>query len=291
MAAADSETAAAASEVAAAASASTAASYAASLSSTSTTSTTIGTGAKTFTTQTNKQYTAGQFLVISSAANNANYMHGTVTSYSGTSLVMNITDTGGSGTLADWNISLSGTQGATGATGSGGISNGGYATNRYYFGFLANPSGSSAFSANTLYALPFVVGASETFTRIGVNVDTTGTSTAARLGIYNFVNGAPTTLVLDAGTVSTGTTGEKEVTISQALSAGVYALAMVTNGSVTLTTAVPNASTAFHYLGGEDASGTLVRGTTGSHTYGALPASYPSATYVGTIPILWFRKV
>jgi len=88
------------------------------LSSTSTTSLAIGTGAKTFTTQTGKGYTAGQWIIAVSAANSANYMHGSVTSYSGSSLVTSITNTGGSGTLADWNISVSGTRGATGATGS-----------------------------------------------------------------------------------------------------------------------------------------------------------------------------
>lgn len=104
----------------AATSATDAQNYALALSGTSTTSLLIATGAKTFTTQSGKQFIAGQFLQIASNANAANYMHGTVTSYSGTSLVMNITDIGGSGTLADWNISIGGTQGATGATGAPG---------------------------------------------------------------------------------------------------------------------------------------------------------------------------
>lgn len=115
---------AAASAAAAATSASTAASYAASLSSTSVTSVAIATGAKTFTTQASKQYSAGQYLIIASNASALNYMHGTVTSYSGTSLVMNITDIGGSGTYTDWNISLSGTQGPTGAAGASGAFSG-----------------------------------------------------------------------------------------------------------------------------------------------------------------------
>ena len=88
------------------------------LSSTSTTSLAIGTGTKIFTTQTGKGYTAGQWVIAVSAANSANYMHGSVTSYSGSTLTTSITNTGGSGTLADWNISVSGTRGATGATGS-----------------------------------------------------------------------------------------------------------------------------------------------------------------------------
>lgn len=108
------------SAIAAAASAALAAVYAAGLAGTSTTSIAIASGAKTFTTQAGKQWVAGQFLQIASAANSANYMHGSVTSYSGTTLIMNITDVGGSGTKTDWVISVSGSQGTTGATGAAG---------------------------------------------------------------------------------------------------------------------------------------------------------------------------
>lgn len=94
--------------------------YANSYSGTSATSFLIGTGAKTFVTQANKLWQPGQYLIIASNANAANYMHGSVTSYNGvSSLVMNITDIGGSGTFADWNISISGTQGPTGPSGGG----------------------------------------------------------------------------------------------------------------------------------------------------------------------------
>lgn len=88
---------------------------------TSSTSVLIGTGAKSFTVTTLKAWGAGQFLSLASNANSANYMHGTVTSYnSGTgALVMNILNTGGSGTAADWNIAVAGTQGPTGAAGAG----------------------------------------------------------------------------------------------------------------------------------------------------------------------------
>lgn len=121
-AAATSATAAAASETAAAASATTAATIAAGVIATSTTSLLIAVASKSFTTQTGKQFQAGQFMSAVSAANNANYMHGQVTSYdSGTgALVLNVTDIGGSGTLADWNISISGSRGTQGATGASG---------------------------------------------------------------------------------------------------------------------------------------------------------------------------
>lgn len=111
-----SATAAAGSATAAAASATAAASAAASTIATSTSSVAIATGSKSFTTQSGKQFTAGQFLTLASAATPANYMHGQVTSYSGTSLVMNVLDIGGSGTAADWNISPSGPQGTSAAS-------------------------------------------------------------------------------------------------------------------------------------------------------------------------------
>jgi hypothetical protein len=97
------------------ASAAQAAVYAAALSGASVSSVAIATGAKSFVASTGKQWSAGQFLIIASAANARNYMHGTVASYNSNngSLVMDITDIGGSGTLADWGINVSGTQGPT----------------------------------------------------------------------------------------------------------------------------------------------------------------------------------
>lgn len=91
---------------------------AAALRGTSTSSVAIGTGSKAFTTQSGKQFDVGTWLLIASEADETNYMHGQVTAYSGTSLTVNVTNTGGSGTLADWDISVSGTRGATGATGT-----------------------------------------------------------------------------------------------------------------------------------------------------------------------------
>jgi hypothetical protein len=75
---------------------------------TSASSVAIGTGAKTFTVTAGKSFLGGMFLVIAdTAAPSTNFMFGQVTSYSGTSLVMNITATGGSGTKTAWTISQS----------------------------------------------------------------------------------------------------------------------------------------------------------------------------------------
>lgn len=81
-------------------------------SATSTTSLAIGTGSKTLTIQTGKSLSVGQaVLIANTAAPATNWMWGQITAYnSGAgSLTVSVTDTGGSGTLAAWTVSLSAT--------------------------------------------------------------------------------------------------------------------------------------------------------------------------------------
>lgn len=79
---------------------------------------TIGTGSKTFVTQAGLAYLAGARVRIVSRANAANYMEGVVSSYAATSMVVAVGTVGGSGTPGDWNISLAGISGESGATGA-----------------------------------------------------------------------------------------------------------------------------------------------------------------------------
>lgn len=85
---------------------------------TSTTSVLIGTGSKSFTTQTGLGFVVGMTLRIANSS--TNYMTGDVTSYnSGTgALVVNVTAVVGSGTFASWTISLA----AVGANTAGAVS-------------------------------------------------------------------------------------------------------------------------------------------------------------------------
>lgn len=85
---------------------------------TSTTSVTIGTGSKSFTTQTGLGFVVGMTLRIANSS--TNYMTGDVTSYNtGTgALVVNVTSVVGSGTFASWTISLA----AVGANTAGAVS-------------------------------------------------------------------------------------------------------------------------------------------------------------------------
>lgn len=89
---------------------------------TSGSSNTIGTGVKTFTVSldsTASMYRAGNFVTVANSG--ANFMFGQITSYSGTTLSVNVTFTVGSGTYTAWSFGLSSSPGATGPTGATGI--------------------------------------------------------------------------------------------------------------------------------------------------------------------------
>jgi hypothetical protein len=81
---------------------------------TSTSSLAIGTGSKTLTIQANKNFSVNQWVLVQETSNPANQMLGQITSYSGTSLVVSVAATGGSGTHADWTIVLTNSAAAAG---------------------------------------------------------------------------------------------------------------------------------------------------------------------------------
>jgi hypothetical protein len=83
----------------------------------------ISLGSKSFTVGTGLAWVPNQPVIMSETSNTANYMSGVVNSYnSGTGfMVVNITDTGGSGTgIAGWTVGLYATVGATGLSGATG---------------------------------------------------------------------------------------------------------------------------------------------------------------------------
>lgn len=87
---------------------------------TSTTSLTVGTGTKAFTTQADKAFVAGAYVLAISAADTDNWMLGKVASYSGTTLTLTVLQTNGTGTHADWTLVPSGPPGEAGAAGAAG---------------------------------------------------------------------------------------------------------------------------------------------------------------------------
>jgi len=89
----------------------------------------------------------------------------------------------------------------------------------------------STFTQNRVYCFPLFIQESVTIDRLGVECTTLSASTTWRIGLYNSdSNGLPTTVLLDAGTVDTSTTGLKSITVSQTLAAGLYFIAGVWQG-------------------------------------------------------------
>jgi hypothetical protein len=129
-----------------------------------------------------------------------------------------------------------GTAGATGITGATGVTgtSGAVASaaigaiTGYYF---RTPGASVPANAtvNTTYYSYITIPAGQTVDRLAIRTNSGHTNTnVIRMGIYNhnYVTGKPTTVLLDAGTVSTVGQGVVfQITVNQALAAGNYWLA------------------------------------------------------------------
>jgi len=89
------------------------------------------------------------------------------------------------------------------------------------------PGNSSfAMSPNVTYYTPIYIPQSTDFDRLACRTGTFNASNTVRLGIYSDLNGRPSSLILDAGTVSaSAATTDYLITISQTLETGVYWLA------------------------------------------------------------------
>ena len=115
------------------------------------------------------------------------------------------------------------------AIGSSGLASGTYYTTSSNTGSTQ----ATVTTTGTVSYLPFLVERTTTFDRIACRTSTTitGTSTV-RLGIYNNSDKKPTTVLLDAGTVSVNATSTIfSITINQTLNPGWYWLAHVVNST------------------------------------------------------------
>ena len=165
----------------------------------------------------------------------------------------------------------------------------GYVVGRYYSA-PHTALAAVAVSANLIYYMPMHIATKTTFTKIGVEV-TTAVAGNMRLGIYNAANGVPTSLVVDAGVVASGTTGVKELTISQSLEEGNYYLCLVASAAPTINWHVPDAGMRLYMYGSSSSTIVNEQLLISSFTYAALPSTAPATAYVGTSaePHLWLR--
>lgn len=84
----------------------------------STTSLSIAIESKTFTIQTGKAFSIGQFVIIARTSSPSNFMSGQITSFNSSTgqMIVNVTQTNGSGTYDDWTVSLTAVSGASGGS-------------------------------------------------------------------------------------------------------------------------------------------------------------------------------
>jgi hypothetical protein len=106
----------------------------------------------------------------------------------------------------------------------------------YYITCSPNTSGTFQLTNNSMRVYPWIVPNAVTLSAIGVEVTTAGNAGAViRLGIYAHdpAIGMPNALVADFGTVAADAVASPEITISQALTPGVYWIAHVPQNAAT----------------------------------------------------------
>jgi hypothetical protein len=157
-------------------------------------------------------------------------------------------------------------------------------------GFYTGGEAESNFTvaANRLYFWPIIVPVTMTIAAISVRVATASAGNV-RVGLYADSNGLPSGAPLyDAGTASTGTTGIKDVAISQSIPAGLYWGACVCDATPSLNTAWMASLGTF--LGPFSNLLSKLHGYYQSHTYGALPTvGSLTAGYNDQIPSVWLK--
>lgn len=132
----------------------------------------------------------------------------------------------------------------------------------------------SALTANTSYYTPIYFPNAVTLDRIVVRTGSSFSGTATvRLGIYNTTSGLPSTVLLDAGTVSaTAASTDYSITISQAVGIGWYWLVMNTQTAA--------ASNNFQSITGSTAAGANAD-LGASSTTNSLRTGYQQASVTG----------
>lgn len=103
-----------------------------------------------------------------------------------------------------------------------------------FFGspFILGGASSQGTGVGRMFFVPFVVSQDMTIAGISVHCPTAVASSTARLGLYAAsADGRPTTLIVDGGVVDCSTTGDKEVVVNQSVTAGMFFVAVVGQGT------------------------------------------------------------
>jgi hypothetical protein len=176
---------------------------------------------------------------------------------------------------------------ASGVTARDPVVHPGVRTNNYYLAATVLPSATTAaISANSIYYQPIAI--TGVINRIGIEV-TTGSSGAARLGLYTNANGLPGTLILDCGTVDTTSIAIVEATIDPMVLRGDWMwMCVVSNATPTCRIGTVGAA----MFAGASTPSAGIRGYVGTFNYAALPTAAPAITGVSSVgPAIWLRSV
>lgn len=156
-------------------------------------------------------------------------------------------------------------------------------------------AGSNLFTVGTVYAIPFYVPASATYSAAGVIRTAAIAGAWERLGVYSDGGGIPANLLFEFGTtnVSAGNEGFKYITRSVALTAGWVWLACCPQGGVnTLFATVGTSTGAPVVLGTTTPSATgMTMGYSGPSSSDILPATWGSTyTEQSTVPLVYLAR-
>lgn len=238
----------------------------------SSTSNTIGTGTKTFTVPSGLGFQVGQYVLIQQSGNPANVMSGRVTSYVGTSLVVDVTNTLGSGTINSWTIDVSGAPGSNGAQGDTGP---------------AGPSGTpvNVYDTRTI-AIDATIPGTTNFVKT-LAYDSTGTpnsgSTFKRVAAGTpFIDTWPTAGTIAGGSGYVNGTYFGVFLTGSPTGLGIYATIVVTGGAVTSVDLSYQPGNKFSVGDVVTCPNTSLGGTGSGFTYTITTISTPLASFVNT---------
>lgn len=128
-----------------------------------------------------------------------------------------------------------------------------------------------ALVANTVRYEPFLVVTPITLDQLACEVTSSGAGgTTCRMGIYNAdSNWQPTTLVLDAGTVTADSNAIKAISVNQTLTPGRYLFAINSDGAPTMRTLVGGS----RFLGYQLGANAILNRLTVAQAYGVFPGT------------------
>lgn len=168
----------------------------------------------------------------------------------------------------------------------------GFRTGEYYSNPFASGSATLTLTAGLLELVPFPVARTKSFDQMAAEVTALNASGRVRLGIYQSnSSGNPDALLLDAGTVNAVATGQRTLSISQSLTAGLYwiaALAEVAGGTWRYWAAASGGPPNLGFIVGTGSAGRLFATGVAS---GSLPSTAPAlalggATSGGSLRVL-----